>query len=203
MTTHEMREALDAAWHSDAEHVERITLAAAIITTALRDAGMTATLVGGAAIEFYAPGSYATTDLDFVVEGRTREAIHEVMSALGFARSGRHWVLDDLFVEVPGSYQAEPTNEYPMGDLVLRVVRKEHVLADRIVGFRHWKYWAYGLQALDLLAAFGDDLDDAALRKHLRSEGAEHAYDLLLHVHRSGSPGTAEVLDSLWHQHYR
>lgn len=56
MTTDEMRRALDDAWDSDREHVERLMLVTAILQTALRDAGMVPTLVGGAAIEFHAPG---------------------------------------------------------------------------------------------------------------------------------------------------
>jgi hypothetical protein len=87
MTETELARALAQAWRSDREHVERIVLAAAVITTALDRAGMRATLVGGAAIEFYAPDAYATSDLDFVVEGRTREAINETLTSLG---RGRH-----------------------------------------------------------------------------------------------------------------
>jgi len=198
-----MTRALDQAWRSDREHVERITLAAAVIATVLERAGMTATLVGGGAIEFYAPGAYTTSDLDFVVEGGSREAIGAVLTSLGMQSRGRHWVRDDLFVEVPGSYMREPADTFEIGPLKLRVIRKEYVLGDRIIGYRWWRYTGYGLQAIDMLAAFGDNLDDSALRAHLRGEGAEDTYDVLLGFMASGAPVTAEALDALWHERYR
>lgn len=202
MTETELASALAQAWRSNREHVERVVLAAAVITTALDRAGMRATLVGGAAIEFHAPTAYATTDLDFVVEGRTREAIDETLTSLGMQRQGRHWVLDDLFVEVPGSYQSEPTELFEIGPFTLRVVKKEYVLGDRIIGYRWWKYAGYGLQAVDMIDAFAGELDDAALRAHLRKERAEDTYDLLLQLSASGTPATVEELDALWHLHY-
>lgn len=203
MTINDLRNALDDAWNSDRDHVERLTLAAAVVATALRQAGMTATLVGGGAVEFHAPGAYTTTDIDFVVEGRTRDAIDQVLTSLGMRRQGRHWVRDDLFIEVPGSYLSEPADEFHFGPLTLRVIRKEYVLADRVVGFRHWKYWGYGQQAVDMIAAFGTEVDEAALRAYLKKEGAEHAYDLLRALADSGEAVTAEALDTLWHRHYR
>jgi len=33
------------------------------------------------------------------------------------------------------------------------VVKKEVLLRDRVVGFKHWKYTAYGEQAIDMLGA--------------------------------------------------
>jgi hypothetical protein len=75
MTEFDLADALRQSWRSEREHVERVLLAAAIVSTALARAGMRATLVGGAAVEFYAPHAYSTSDLDFVVEGRTRDAI--------------------------------------------------------------------------------------------------------------------------------
>lgn len=199
-----LKAALLQAWQADAPHVERLVGAAAVLTHALAQAGMRATLVGGGAIEFYAPGSYATTDIDFVVEGWPREAIGRVFESLDFKRHGRSWVMDDLFVEAPGSSLERRTVEtVPLGDFDLRVLKKEHVLADRIVGFRRWKSWAYGMQAIDMMAAFGDDLDEAFLRLWLRKEGSEAGYDHLREIADSGMPITAQALDRQWHQRYR
>jgi hypothetical protein len=117
---------------------------AAIIGTALHRAGMRATLVRGGAIEFHAPEVYTTTDLDFVVEGRPRAEIDPVMRSLGLQRRGRHWVMGDLHVEVPGNVMEEAVDVETIGPFELRVSRKENVLADRIVGFRHWKAWGPG-----------------------------------------------------------
>lgn len=203
MTDSELASALTEAWTSERPHVERVVLAAAVIATALARAGMRATLVGGAAIEFYAPDAYATADLDFVVEGRNRAAIDEVLTALGMQAEGRHWVRGDLYVEVPGSYLSEPADTVEIGPFSLRVIRMEYVLGDRIIGYRWWKYAGYGLQAIDMLAALGSEVDQTALRAHLRTEGAEDTYDLLLGFIASGAQPTTASLDALWQQRYR
>lgn len=127
----------DAAVSEPASHPRLHTLACAIISEALRRHGMEATLVGGGAIEFHAPGVYFTDDLDLVVEPRTvtphRTLLTAVFTTLGFIESGRHWVRGGLFVEVPGSYLEDPFEEYPVGPYTLRVVKKEAVLVGRLV----------------------------------------------------------------------
>ncbi len=165
-------------------------LTAAIICEAFGRRDMEATLVGGGAIEFHAPGAYATDDLDLIVVGgpgvSTRQAAAGVFGDLGFTRRGRHWERDGLFVELPGQSLDDPVDEHVLGGYVLRVVKPEVVLADRIVGFKHWRYTAYGLQAISMLAAFGDALDEAWLLKRLKREDAVDAYRALSEVEAAG-----------------
>jgi hypothetical protein len=190
-------------WTSDRPHHERLILTAAVISTALHREGMRATLVGGGAIELHAPGVYRTGDIDFVVEGRSRVEIDAVMQSLGLAKKGRHWVMDDLYVEVPGNEMESPVDVRSVDGWDLRVVTKESVLADRIVGFRHWKYWGYGTEAIALIRSFRGSLDEKALRRALRREGAEHAYGLLRRLAWSDKDVTHAQLDTIWHKHYR
>jgi 5-formyltetrahydrofolate cyclo-ligase len=194
---------LHDTWTSDRPHTERMIWSAAIIGTALHRAGMRATLVGGGAIEFHAPEVYTTSDLDFVVEGRPRAEIDPVMRSLGLERRGRHWAIGDLYVEVPGNVMETPVDVETIGPFELRVSRKENVLADRIVGFRHWKAWGQGLQAIALIRTFGGELDEKALRAALRKEGAEHAYGVLRKLAARDEEVTPQRLDTLWHKHYR
>jgi len=202
MSIDQLRRALDEAWNSDREHAERLVLVTAILQTALREAGMVPTLVGGAAIEFHAPGAYTTTDIDLVVERRTREEIHQVLTALGFTKPTRHWVRGDLHVEVPGSYMADPTDDVEIDRFILRVVRKEVVLADRIVGFREWQHSAYALQAMDLIRAFGSELDEDPLRDHLRREGAEQYFEPLRRLALSGRKINEQKLRQIWRRYH-
>jgi hypothetical protein len=190
-------------WTSDRPHHERLILTAAVISTALQKEGMRATLVGGGAIELHAPTIYRTGDLDFVVEGRSRVEVDSVLRSLGLGKKGRHWVRDDLFIEVPGNEMDAPVDVRTVEGFDLRVARKESVLADRIVGFRHWKYWGYGIQAIAMIRTFRENLDEGALRTRLRREGAEHAYDLLRELALPDQEVTIPQLDTLWHAHYR
>lgn len=194
MTDPELRQALEEILASDRPHVERMTIAAAIISEALRRRGMEATLVGGGAIEFYAPAAYTTSDIDLVVEGRTREELGKALAALGFARAGRHWLFGDLYVEVPGNWMSDPTETFAVGAFTLRVVRAEVVLADRIIGFKHWRVAAYGAQAMALMVALGETLDEGYLRRRLREEGADDAYQALAALVAAGAAVSDERL---------
>lgn len=199
----DLRGALEEAWYSNREHVERMTVAAAVISTALERSAMRATLVGGGALEFYVPDGYQTSDLDFVVEQGNRERIHEVLASLGLSKSGRHWIRDDLFVEVPNNRMTEPVQEFSIGVYRLRVIQREALLAERIVGFRYWKYWAHGQQAIELLQSFQGMMDEELLRRMVKGEGAEDTLDLLLDFLDAGGAVTTDALDRLWHAHYR
>jgi hypothetical protein len=203
VTDEGLRRALRDAVRLDAPHVERMTLAAAIVSTALEQAGMRATLVGGGAIEFYAPGAYTTSDVDFVVEGATREKLARVFEALGLTRKDRHWFIDDLFFEVPSIHLEDPYQQVHVGPYPLRVVARETVLAERIVGFRYWKVWRYGLQAIAMMEAFDGMLNEVLLREHLRREQAEDVYEMLRDLRRGGEDITEETLDRIWHSRYR
>lgn len=196
VTTPSVRAHLDLALRTPAAHVERLSLVAAAISEALRQRGMRATLVGGGAIEFHASSIYTTTDIDLVVEGGTRDQIDEVLRDLGFVRRGRHWVRDDLFVEVPGNRMSDPVDVMQVGDYELRVICREIVLADRIIGFKHWRATIYGAQALAMLTIFGDSLNEPVLRARLREEDAEDA----LHALRALSARGGPVNDALLRQ---
>jgi len=184
------------------ERVKHRALAAVLISEGFRRAGLRVTVVGGAAIEFHAPGAYTTDDLDLVVEGgsdpRSRDELDRIFSALGFAPRGRHWVAGALFVEVPGRAMDDPAADYSVGGYPLRLARPEVLLADRVVGFRHWRYTAYGLQALAMLAALEDDaLDHRWLEARLRREHAQGAYRALRELHASGEAVTEETMQQI------
>ena len=72
-----------------------------------------------------------------------------------------------------------------------------------IIGFRHWKAWGYGQQAVAMIRSFGGDLDEKVLRARLRKEGAEHAYGVLRKLAVTDMDVTPQRLDTLWHEHYR
>ncbi len=160
----------------------------------LRREGMEATLVGGGAIEFYAPDAHSTSDLDLIVSGRSRQELDACLTQSGFDRNGRHWVRGEFFIEVPGSEMPDPVEMISAEGLMLRVVRREVVLADRIIGFKHWRATGYGAQAIALLDAMGPLVDDDMLRVRLRTEGAEDALDALQALSMTGAPITDDRL---------
>jgi hypothetical protein len=199
----DLRQALhEAVGDSSLPHVRRMSLAAAIVSTALERAGMEATLVGGSAIEFYVTGSYTTADIDFIVERATREKLAEVFAALGMQRKDRHWYVGDLYFEVPSFRREDPALTFEVGPFTLRVIAREVVLAERITGFKYWKYWGYGLQAVDMIRTFRHLIDEEALRNWLKREQAEDAYDLLCDVADSGRELTEREMGEIWQSRF-
>lgn len=136
-----------------------------------------------------------TGDVDLVVEGASAGDLREVFESLGFRKRDRHWVRDELFVEVPSTMLSEPTERIRLGSMTLRVIQKEVVLAERITGFKWWRVPAYGMQAIDMIAAFGQELDEDYLRERLRQEGAEDAFDLLKSYAEGSADFTAADLE--------
>lgn len=180
-------------------HAEQVAAVASILHEAFTNAGLTPTVVGGSAIELHAPGVYVSRDMDMVIEGASFSSgrIGTVFEELGFTRRGRHWSMGDLFVEVPSTRLTDPSEVLQVGPWTFRVIAKEVMLADRIVGFRQWGVSAWGQQAIDLLAAFGDDLDEAWLEERLQAEGSLDALVPLRNLAESDEPVDRNVLDSL------
>ncbi|MBI4544687.1 MAG: hypothetical protein HY703_05815 [Gemmatimonadetes bacterium] len=100
-------------------------------------------------------------------------------------------------MEVPSTTLSDPSEFMRVGSAVFEIVTKEVVLADRIVGFRQWGALAWGQQALDLLAAFGDELDEEWLRAKLRREGSLDALQPLRGLATSDEPVSRETLEAL------
>lgn len=161
-------------------------------------------LSAGGAIEFHASDVYTTGDIDLIVEGRTRADIDVALTEFGFVRRGRHWARGDVLVEVLGNWMSDPVDTVSVGPLPLRVVKREVVLADRIIGFKHWRATAYGAQAVVLLALFGTSIDEPLLRARVRAEDAEDALDALRELAAREATVTEDELQQLLrHLHER
>jgi len=121
-----------------------------------------------------------------------------IFRELGFRRAGRHWRHgQQLFIELVPGPVAGPAEDVRVDDAEFRVVTKEVVLRDRLVGFKHWKHTAYGQQAIDMLAAFGHELDMSWLGPELEREDATDALRALRSIAASDEPVTDERLRRL------
>lgn len=140
---------------------------------------------------------YTTADIDLVVEGGSRRELDQALGEFGLEPRGRHWVRGDLFVEVPGHRMMDPVDVLSVGPLTLRVVKREVVLADRIVGFKHWRATAYGAQAIAMAKVFGDALDRSMLEARLRAEDSMDAWEGLQRMADLGGVVDEAALDEL------
>jgi hypothetical protein len=183
------------------DHARQIAMVTSIVSQAFEAEGLRCTLVGGSAIEIYAPGIFKSGDIDLVIEElrgvSNRERLNPVFADLGFQKAGRHWRRGDLFVEVPSQFMEDPAEVIRLGHFPLIVVIKEVLLADRVIGFKHWRQTSYGQQAIDMIAAFGDELRPDRLIPRLSQNQSVDAFEALRALAASDAPVTEDTLQSL------
>jgi hypothetical protein len=202
----ELRELLDlllqAGMADEAiDHARQVAMVTSIVSQAFEAEGLRCTLVGGSAIEVYAPGIFKSGDIDLVIEElrgtANRERLDPIFASLGFEKQGRHWRRGDLFIEVPSQFLEDPAEVIRLGHFPLNIVVKEVLLADRIIGFKYWRQTSYGQQAIDMIAAFGDELTIDRLMPRLVQEQAVDAYEALKALSRSNESVTEDTLQAL------
>jgi hypothetical protein len=165
--------------------MERITATttieelAALVSTTLADVGISAVLSGGAVVSIYTNNEYESSDLDFISSASTSK-IADVMTSLGFERSGRMFShpLTPLFVEFPAGPLAigdELIRETEVGEKrtasgTIRLLTPTQCVMDRLAAYFHWN----DLQSLDqaVMVASSQKISFAKLDAWARREGA-------------------------------
>ena len=153
---------------------------AVIISQAPEVSGITATLVGGAAVSVHTHNEYKSVDLDFVTDAR-RENLLAVLKPLGFdlARDKRHFhhPRSSYLIQFPTS-PLEFGNRRVRHDEIpklqtnwgpLRVITPTLCVMDRLAAFWHWNDRQSWDQAVML--ARHAELDFADLLSFAAGEG--------------------------------
>lgn len=128
---------------AEPEPRRRRLLALGLLTERLAKHGIEPILVGGAALEFYTAGGYATADVDLAMP--SSKEVHAAFAALGFEREGRYWhhaELDLLFeAPAPPGLPGEdsPRTETDVDGRRIVVIGIEDLLIDRLRAWVHWK----------------------------------------------------------------
>jgi hypothetical protein len=91
----------------------------------------------------------------------------------------------------------DPSEQVRVGHFPLRIVSKEVLLADRVVGFKHWRHTAYGAQAIEMIAAFGPVLNKSILMPRLEKESVLDAFEALAALAESSVAVPEEKLQKL------
>lgn len=106
----------------------------AVLTHHLKKVGINPILVGGAAVEFYTAGGYATQDIDLIAPHD--EDLLRVMSDLGFKREGRYFIHRPykILIEFPSSrlQVGEKTTAIDVEGEIVSVISLEDLIIDRL-----------------------------------------------------------------------
>jgi hypothetical protein len=178
---------------------------AGLICHALKNAGVTVTLTGGACVAIWSRGKYVSKDLDFIEEGPVpRRKIRDVMKVLGFQQKGRHFVhsATKFFVEFPtgplmvGDQRIERVTERKTRSGQLRLLSPTDCVKDRLAAFFHWNDRQSLEQAIMVTQAQSIDLDDVHRWSKLEENEAkfrifEQRISAQASIGRSGAPKRA------------
>ena len=159
---------------------------AAIVSSALEHAGITATLSGGAAVSIYSNNEYQSKDLDFVTAALIAD-LSPVLTELGFVHTGVPRMsqyshpLGDWFVEFPPTpisfghlyvtHEQCATIQLPAG--TLRIVTPTQSVMDRLAAAIAWKDAQSRQQAI--LVAANNEIEWGDLRVWFKNEGESDA----------------------------
>jgi predicted nucleotidyltransferase len=176
--TEDLREHLQRAQQT-AEKARRQIHFAAIVAEGLRRAGLQATLVGGAAVEFYTFGSYTTGDVDFVCSARGEE-IAQALEGLGFVQEEdlRHWSHPQL--PIPLEFPPGPAQigslfaraiQVQVEGLCLEMVALEDAILDRTIAAQEWRDAGCADQAVLMMIAHYDRIDWSLLHRRAAETG--------------------------------
>ena len=147
----------------------RRVLFLAFFSDKLKKDGAEAILVGGQAVDLYTAGTFATADIDLLVDsGPAAEAL---LNRLGFGRQDNGlWFSRDLNMVVQvitRLYSGDSTRirKFRVGSLELKVAAPEDLIAGRLYSAKFWKGTAKRdlEQAVSLLRIFSDSVDGAYL----------------------------------------
>lgn len=124
--------------------------------------------MGGAALEFYTAGGYATGDIDLALP--SGKDVDAAFADMGFRKEGRFWLHDDLDLlfeaPAPAGLPGEdaPRTEVEVDGLRVVIIGVEDLLIDRLRAWVHWKSAEDERWTRRLARLYADRIDWSYLR---------------------------------------
>jgi hypothetical protein len=157
------RRARFEALAGEANPARRRLLALGLLADRLSEDGIEPILVGGAAVELYTAGGYATGDVDLALP--LAPEVDAAFADLGFRKEGRFWVREDLdlLFEAPAPAglpgETAPRTVVEIEGLRIVVIGIEDLLLDRLRAAVHWQSEEDGRWARRLALLYADRID--------------------------------------------
>lgn len=146
----------------------------AILSTALKEKGISPIIVGGNALEFYTLGSYATEDIDIVCNGI--EEVSKILESWNFKKIGRHWYNSeiDISIEIPDEVLVGDYNKLTSVEIegmTVYLIGIEDLIIDRLNACLYWKSPQDCEWVKELISLYKDDIDWEYLEETSKREG--------------------------------
>ena len=155
-------------------------LALALLADRMAEDQIVPILVGGAALEFYTGGGYATSDVDLALPNTS--AVDLAFADFGFVKRGRYWVREDLdlLFEAPAAAglpgEDAPRTVVSIEGLPIEIIGVEDLVIDRLRAAVHWESNEDARWVVRLARLYADTLDLDYLRKKVAGDPEEQRY---------------------------
>lgn len=168
---------------AEADPARKRILALGLVADRLAEDGIEPILVGGAALEFYTAGGYATGDVDLALP--LGPEVDAAFTDFGFRKSGRFWVREDLdlLFEAPAPAglpgETAPRTVVEIEGLRIVVIGVEDLLLDRLRAAVHWRSDEDRRWARRLAGLYADRVDWEYLRSRATDPDERQALERL------------------------
>ena len=144
------------------------------LTSKLKENAAGAILVGGEAVDLYTAGTFATSDIDLVVDNKA--ITEKLLNKFEFGKKGNTlWFNSDLNIVIqviPASYSGDTTRlrKFKVRNYEIRVAAPEDLIQNRLYSAKFWKSNTQRdmEESVALLKIFSDSIDYAYLDKLAR-----------------------------------
>ena len=144
------------------------------LTAKLKENSASAILVGGEAIDLYTAGTFATSDIDLLVDNKA--ITEKLLNKFEFGKKGNTlWFNSDLNIiiqVIPASYSGDAgkLRKFKVKGYELRVAAPEDLIQNRLYSAKFWKSNTQRdmEESIALLKIFSDSIDNTYLDKLAR-----------------------------------
>lgn len=155
----------------------------AFLAKTLQQNNVEAILVGGQAIDLYAAGTFATSDMDLVVNNKV--ITEKLLNRFGFGKEANGlWFNRDLNIVIqvipePYSGDINRVRKFRIKGYELKVAAPEDLIANRLYSAKFWKsnIQLDLEQAISLLKLFSDSIDNNYLNELAKKNDIENYLD--------------------------
>jgi hypothetical protein len=149
------------------------------LTKILERNGVEAVLVGGQAIDLYTAGTFATTDIDLVVDNKI--VAEKLLNRFGFGKEANGlWLNKDLAIVVQVISQtysgdSKKLRKFKVKDYEIRVAAPEDLIQNRLYSAKFWKSNTQRdmEESIALLRIFADSIDNPYLDRLAKENDIE------------------------------
>jgi hypothetical protein len=158
---------------------KRRTLFLGFLTKILKQNDVEAILVGGQAVDLYTAGTFATTDIDLVVDNKI--VAEKLLNRFGFGKEANGlWLNKDLAIVVQiisqiYSGDSKKLRKFKVKDYEIRVAAPEDLIQNRLYSAKFWKSNTQRdmEESIALLRIFADSIDNHYLDRLAKENDIE------------------------------